>query len=127
MGIREALLLAVVSAICLVALAKPKIGLYGYVWFSLMRPDILAFVENKYPFSLLLALCTGLGALAYFHRIGVWFGNRLCLLLILLQIPIGLSILFAVRPELDLPRYDYFTRMIAVLLLIPILIQKSEE
>src|SRR5260370_35168725 len=65
MGIREAILLCVSLAICVTALVRPKIGIFGYIWYSLMRPDILAFVEVKYPLSLVFGLCSMLGSAWY--------------------------------------------------------------
>jgi probable O-glycosylation ligase (exosortase A-associated) len=122
MGLREAIFLPVIGAICLAAPFAPRIGLYGYLWFGLMRPDLLAFADGKYPYSLALAICTGVGAIRYAGKIASWLRNPFCWLLLLLQIPIGLSAILAVRPELSAERYQTYIRMILVLLLIPVLI-----
>ncbi|MBV8732679.1 MAG: hypothetical protein JO336_22950, partial [Acidobacteriia bacterium] len=127
MGIREALFLPVIAALCLAALARPRIGLYGYVWFGVMRPDLIAFAEGHYPYSLALAISTALGATRYAARSAVWFRNPFCRLLLLLQIPIGLSVLLAFQPDLATPRYDTYIRMILVILLIPLLIEQPED
>lgn len=92
-----------------------------------MRPDILAFVENVYPISLVLAICTALGAIIELQHVSVWFRNPICRLLLLLQIPVGLSVIFAVHPLLVVDRYNFYIRMILVLLLIPVLIRTERD
>ncbi len=127
MGIREAILLVVVGGVSLAALVRPRVGLYGYVWYALMRPDLFAFVESVYPISLVLAVCTAIGAIREIGYVSVWFTNPLCRLLLLLQIPVGLSTIFAVYPILAVDRYNYYIRMIAVLLLVPVLIRTERD
>jgi putative inorganic carbon (hco3(-)) transporter len=127
LGLREILFLPLIAAICLIALVQPRVGLYGYLWFGLMRPDLLAFTEGKYPYSLALAIATGIGATRYAARLAVWFRNPFCLLLLLLQIPIGLSVMFAAHPDLAADRYQAYIRMILVLLLIPVLIAETAD
>ncbi len=127
MGIREVFFLPLIAAICLVAPFRPKIGLYGYVWFGLMRPDLLAFAEGKYPYSLVLAIATAVGAIRHAPRLAVWFRNPFCRLLLLLQIAVGLSVIWAFRPELSAGRYQMYIHMILVLLLIPVLITKIAD
>jgi probable O-glycosylation ligase (exosortase A-associated) len=127
MGLREAIFLPVVAAICLAAPIWPRIGLYGYLWFGIMRPDLLAFADGKYPYSLALAVCTAIGAIRHVGRCALWLKNPFCLLLLLLQVPVGLSVMTAVEPELSSGRYEAYIRMILVLLLIPLLIAKAED
>jgi putative inorganic carbon (hco3(-)) transporter len=127
MGIREAIFLPLIGAICLAAPFWPRIGLYGYLWFGIMRPDLLAFADGKYPYSLALAVCTAIGAIRHMGRCPLWLTNPFCLLLLLLQVPIGLSVVGAVQPELSSGRYEAYIRMILVLLLIPLLIVEAED
>jgi putative inorganic carbon (hco3(-)) transporter len=127
MGIREAIFLPVIAAICLAAPFWPRIGLYGYVWFGIMRPDLLAFAAGKYPYSLVLAVSTAVGAVRHVDRCTLWLKNPFCLLLLLLQVPVGLSVVAAVNPELSSERYETYIRMISVLLLIPLLIANAED
>jgi probable O-glycosylation ligase (exosortase A-associated) len=127
MGIREALFLPLIAGICVAAPFRPRIGLYGYLWFGLMRPDLMVFAEGKYPYSLALAIATAIGAIRHASKAAVWFRNPFCLLLIVLQIPIALSAIFAYRPELSAERYDIYIRMILVLLLVPLLIDEAAD
>ena len=127
MGIREVIFVFITSIICLVALVRPRIGLYGYVWYALMRPDIMAFAEAKYPFSLLLAVTTGLGTIPYIQQTLTLFKNPFSRMLLLLQLPIATSVLFAVVPELTYERYGIYIKMILVLLFIPVLITTESD
>jgi probable O-glycosylation ligase (exosortase A-associated) len=127
MVVREAIFLPLIAAICLVAPFRPRVGLLGYIWFGLMRPDLLAFADGKYPYSLALAIGTGLGALRYAGRTRFWLRTPFCAGLWLLQIPIALSVIEAVRPELATERYQSYIRMILVLLLIPVLIDEVDQ
>ena len=127
MGIRELILLATVAFICLASLVRPKIGLFGYVWYALMRPDLLAFVESKYPLSMVLAAALALGSLQKLGGIGALFQASASRLILILQIPIALSVIFAVNPALSYDRYDFYLRMILILLLIPILLETEKD
>jgi probable O-glycosylation ligase (exosortase A-associated) len=127
MGAREALLLIVVSGICLGSLVRPRIALYGYLWFALMRPDLLAFAEDKYPFSLILAAATGLGALRCLSGFGALIRSATSRWLCLLQVPLAISYVLALRPELSVERYDFYVRMMMVLFCIPVMIQTEEQ
>jgi putative inorganic carbon (hco3(-)) transporter len=50
---REALLIALVIGLCLASVHSSKIALIGYIWFAIMRPDVLAWAED-HSFSLIL-------------------------------------------------------------------------
>jgi putative inorganic carbon (hco3(-)) transporter len=127
MPLREALLFLVVCVLCLGALVRPKVGLYGYVWFAVLRPDVLAWCENDHPFSLALAVCTAIGSFRYYGRAKVIFSNPTTLALLGLQVPIGLSVLAAVDIKLATPNYWAYLKMLLVLLLIPMLIETERD
>ena len=55
---------------CVAGLINPVIGLLGYMWYSLMRPDALAWTEGQYPYSLMLAAVTLFGAWRYAGNLG---------------------------------------------------------
>jgi probable O-glycosylation ligase (exosortase A-associated) len=88
-----------------------------------MRPDALAWVTHVYPFSPILAGATVLGGVRYLGDIGTIFRNPISRWLVLLQVPIALSVVFAVRPELSYNPFDRYIRMIVVVLCIPWLVQ----
>jgi putative inorganic carbon (HCO3(-)) transporter len=125
--IRELALLIVVPAICCVALFRPKIGLYGYIWFAIVQPDVMAWCEGKYPFSIGMALATLIGSLRYAGKIPRVFGTPAVWGLLLLQIPLGLSILMCEGPFLAPDRYETFERTTLMILLIPLLLETVDD
>src|SRR5580765_72045 len=82
---RAAVLLSTILVLSLVAIPRPRLGLYAYVWFSLMRPDVLAFSDGTFPYSLVLAICTLIGSFRYI-RFGAEFFRT--------PIPIGALLLY---------------------------------
>ena len=48
-AMRAFLLLAIVVSLAMVAMFRPKIGVYSLVWFSLMRPDVWAWSTDEVP------------------------------------------------------------------------------
>lgn len=121
---RELLLILIVAAICLVAPFQPRIGLYGYIWFALMRPDLLCW-SNK-PYSVALAIATLLGTVRFFPRVKVFFTNPIILTLLLLQIPIVVSILLAQDRSLTVEPFNLYGRMLIMVLPIPLLIDSHQ-
>lgn len=119
---REFILCAVVFALCCIALVKPLFGLYGYVWFALMRPDVLAWSYGRYPYSLALAVTTVLGSLRYYFSFGRILRNPICLLLIAFQIPVVISVFMAPVPAYCWDALGQFERANMMALLIPALI-----
>ncbi len=127
MSLREIILTAVVVILCIVALFRPRIGLYGYIWYAMMRPDVVAWSENEYPFSIALAIATFLGSMRYFAFFPRVWQNPVSKWLLILQVPLCLSVVFAVDPSLSIPLYIEYLKMLAVLFLIPILITTETD
>ncbi len=118
---RELLLIGMVGAGSLAALVAPQIGLLGYIWFALMRPDMWAW-SRALPYSFLLAVTTFLGSARYLVRLNELFKNPIVLAVLFLQVPIGLSVIAAVSPELAVPPYWRYIRTVLMATLIPLLI-----
>src|ERR1700760_1561966 len=97
---RYIILAVVILGICAVALFRPRIGLYGYVWYALMRPDVLAFSPSSRPYSLLLAIVTLAGSFRHLPRFFIGFRNPITLWLLCLQVIIILSAALAIDPAL---------------------------
>ena len=117
----------IIGGLCLGAFVWPRLGLYGYVWFAVLRPDVLAWCQDQQSFSLALAVCTAISGLRYYRRLPALFSNPMVLGLLALQIPVGLSVLTAVNVDLAVPNYSAYVRMLLVLLFIPVLIRTEEE
>jgi len=126
-ALRELLLIIIVSVLCCAALVRPRLGLYGYFWYAAMRPDVLAWSADAYPFSVALALATLIGSVRWWPSIRTLFQNPISRLLLLLQVPIGMSVLFAEEPSLSYDPYWNYARMIVMTLMIPLLIQTERH
>src|ERR1035438_9770161 len=101
---RSGILQIVVLAISFIALFRPKIGLCGYLWFSMMRPDVLAYTQANY-LSLVLALGTLAGSLRYLGNVGRFAKSSLVLCFLVFQLFLGVSVAAAVNPALCVSPY----------------------
>lgn len=119
---REALLGLIVISICLVSLVRPKIGLYGYLWYGLMLPDVYAWSRGN-SYSMVLAICLLLGSVRKFPNFFKLFKNPFVVLFLLLQIPIALSVYVGVSTWVGLFYYRQFVQLSVVALLIPLVIE----
>ncbi len=118
---RELFVILVVLACCSASIAAPQIGLLGYIGFALSRPDELAYSEL--PFSMLLAIVLILTSLFREpFRIGTVFRSPISLGVILLQLPIGLSVLMAVHPQLCTFGYSKYIKVVITMFTIPWLV-----
>lgn len=125
---RLLLLYAIAGTSSVAALVRPQIGLLAYTWYSLMRPDVLAWVEHKTPISIILALCTLLGSISHLPgRVSVLFTNPITRLVMILLVVFALSAVFAVDPTLSWSPLKDFTQMLVMVLLIPILIRTERD
>jgi putative inorganic carbon (HCO3(-)) transporter len=113
--------------VCIVGLFRARIAIYGYVWFALMQPDVLAWCEGKYPFSTMLAVAVLVGSIPHLSRLPSLFRNPTTRLLLLLQVPLTLSMIFCEGTFLAADRYVEYTKTILVLLMIPIVIRTEKE
>lgn len=128
MSLREILLIGIVIAICVLALIRPKYGLYGYIWYALMRPDVLAWVEDdRNIYSLIIFSVMALSSIRALPNIQRLFMSPFSTSIILLQIPIGLSVIAAVRYDYSIDRYTFFIKMFVALMLIPVLIETEKD
>lgn len=124
---RQLLLHLVVLGVCALGLLNPLTGLYGYIWYSLMRPDVLAWSEGMFPHSMTLAIITLLGVWRFVPNVQFWLKNPFVQLLLLLQVPILLSIAMAPVPMLAWEPYARFLRILAMCLIIPLYIQTEND
>jgi probable O-glycosylation ligase (exosortase A-associated) len=123
---RLSIVLAIVALISIAALIKPRIGLYGYIWFGLVRPDYLAFRPGAYNMATVLAVVTLVAGFRNF----IHFKNLLKpipVLLILMQIAVALSATFAAVPSASWETFDRFFRMSVMCLAVPVLITEEKH
>jgi putative inorganic carbon (HCO3(-)) transporter len=124
---RDIIVAILVASLSILALFRPRVGLYGYTWYGLMRPDVLAWAPNAHPYSLVLAVATLLGSVRYLGSASVLLHNGISRMLLLLQIPLFLSVLFAQDRSLTYEPYWMFIRVIVMTLLIPVLIESESQ
>ena len=119
---RDALLMVVVGVIAVMAAFSPRYGLWGYIWFSLFRPDILAFSPQR-PYSMVLAVVTGVSALRAAPKAMGLLRNPLIWLFLAYQVWSGFSVLAALSVPLCFPQYTYFLTFSVICLAIPLLME----
>ncbi len=124
---REMLLVGIVAVICVIGIRRPFVGLLGYIWFALLRPDVLAWSYAVYPYSLCLAISTLIGTLWTTRSYGIIFRNPITLGLLALQIPILISVLTALVPDLCWYNFNLYERLIFMSLLVPILVRTVDQ
>jgi putative inorganic carbon (hco3(-)) transporter len=126
-SLRELLLYAVVGLASVAGLAEPRYALYGYLWYAVLRPDVLAWVQNATPSSLILAAVASAGWFRDLIYVGRLFVNPISFWLVVLQVPLALSYAFALVVTISTARYVQFIEMIAIVLLIPVLIRTEQH
>lgn len=122
MSIREIVLNIGVVITCLGGLLNPVIGLLGYIWYSLCRPDILAWSEGEGRHQLIIGICTLAGAWRFIPNLRLWVKNPFVISVLLLQVVMLLSIVNAVNPMPAWLHYQQFFKALSIALLIPLFI-----
>lgn len=122
---RELVLILVVVGISIAGVPQPRIAMCGYVWFSLMRPDLLSYAPNR-PYSQAIAAALLLGSLRCLPQIFSILKNPIVIGLVALQAVIAASVFTAVEPELSYDPWLLFLKMSFLIGLIPLLIQTRE-
>src|SRR5512139_3861728 len=126
MGLRDQVLIVMVGVICLMGTMRAQWGLMGYVWFGLMRPDMMAYSGyNRYSFF--IAISTLIGTIPRLPQLWLIFQNPYSLGYVVFQIPIFLSVAMAVNPDWSIPKYLPFLQMSLMVLLQPLLLSKWDE
>ncbi|MBA3973601.1 MAG: putative O-glycosylation ligase, exosortase A system-associated [Candidatus Solibacter sp.] len=123
---RDAVLMVIVAIISVMALYAPRYGLLGYLWFSLFRPDILAYSAGR-PYSMILAIVTGVSALRAVPRVAELMINPIVWVFMGFQVWCGLSVLTALRQDLCFPSYTWFLTSSVISLFIPLLVRTKEH
>jgi probable O-glycosylation ligase (exosortase A-associated) len=127
MALRELLLIAIVAALCIAGLFRPRIALYGYLWFAVSQPDVMAFCPEKYPFSLALAMVCVIGLVRYLPQLPILFRLPSVMGLLVLQIPLALSVVFCEGPFLAPDRYSMYMRTMLIAFLIPLFTESARD
>ena len=128
MPLRELLLIAISVGLVVASFARPFWGLCGWFWFSVMRPDALAWSEGKYPIAKVLGAVVLITSLP---RIFTNFIDKLrnpwLWVFVAYLVPVILSGFFTVGPMLAPDRFGAFLRLALMALLIPLAIETVDE
>jgi probable O-glycosylation ligase (exosortase A-associated) len=110
----------ITAALCILSPMNPSIGLAGYYWFALMRPDILAW-SGPNNLSFFIAVSTLLSSISrVMTNMSVLARSWICALFLLYLVIISLSAVFAVKPALCVESLQLFARIAIMALLIPL-------
>jgi len=127
---REILLVIILVPLLVLALFRPLIGIYTYIWYALLRPDILAYTAWGSPYSSMIAAVTLFGLIRQLGALRFVFNNPIAFGLVALQLPMALSHWFAEVPWQSLFRVsplDLFEKMILMCLVIPVLVVTARQ
>jgi probable O-glycosylation ligase (exosortase A-associated) len=127
MGIRHLIVVGIVIALCVISPLRPVLGLYGYYWFALMRPDILAWAgPNRY--SLFIALSALVSNIPRILRnLPLIVLNPVLRKLMLFYLAVTISVIAAVDPSLCWDRFLLFSRVFLMALIVPLVIETAVE
>jgi putative inorganic carbon (hco3(-)) transporter len=124
---RAAILIGIVAVLCCIAVVRPRVGLFAYVWFALMRPDALAWAAGDLHFSLYLAVATLIGSVRFIGASFRLIRNPFSLLLLGLQLVFFISALTAIDPSLSAAPIELQTNVVVMALLQVVLVQSMVE
>ncbi len=122
---RALLLLIGVAITVPVAWFQPSIGIFAYIWFSLMTPDDLAFIGGQYPLSQALAISTLIGFLI--HRLNGLFAlvlNPICLGLVVTCLSMLPSVFLGTDNSTTAQPYMLYVRVVIMSLLVPAIVDE---
>jgi probable O-glycosylation ligase (exosortase A-associated) len=125
---RDLILMTLVGLICVSCFVRPRIGLYGYTWFALMRPDVLAWSYGTNNYSLAIAVCllvsSAFQAAIKFPRLLTNAFSRHLILFVLVCIA---SAGAAIDTSLATAPLTLFLKTIVIVLLAPLLLEDEKS
>ena len=121
---RSSILIVIVIVQCVFALVQPRLGLYAYIWFGLMRPDYIAFAPGRHDLSAILAVITLVSAARYFYN-AIYLLRPVPILMIAFIALVGISAYSGYFPVYSMAEFNRYLRMWIMCLLIPILITEE--
>jgi len=120
---REALFFVLMGALTIVSVVNARLGILGYVWFSLARPDMLAFVAGRYPYGEILAGAILIGsARRLVPMVLNLFGSPFPLFFVIFTAWFTISARLAWNHDAAMDMLNQFLRISSLVFLIPMLI-----
>src|SRR5262252_1523719 len=100
---RQIILLIIIAVLGVMSLIRPRVAGYGYLWYTFMRPEQLAWVSSTNYYSAFLALCALFAAFRLMAPgIESLFKSKLSLGLVALVLISGICPVTAVSQSLAL-------------------------
>jgi probable O-glycosylation ligase (exosortase A-associated) len=124
---RAFLLLAIIVALAIAAIIRPKIGALAMVWFALARPDVTAWAGDSYPYASILELGTLIGSVKVLGQLAPLWRNPIFRLLLALLVPILLSVVTAIHPTLCYQYFWWYASSVVSAVMIPLTIQTEKD
>jgi putative inorganic carbon (hco3(-)) transporter len=123
---REALLIVILVVLVVAGLGNARIALLGYIWFAIMRPDILAWAPDR-SYSLMLGLVASLSCLREIYHLFPALQIRWLVLLMTYWFLIIFSVMFSTHLELSLFMLRIFFPTMLTATLIPVVLRRFED
>lgn len=123
---RDGVLMVLVVILSLSGVVRPVVGVLAYSWFSIMRPDVMAYSVGR-PYSMILAAATLLGSLRELPLAFSIVRSPVVLGFFLLQACYGLSVILAQSTDLCFPAYRNFLVSSLMAMLLPILVRTWQD
>ncbi len=127
MGIRHLIVVATVAGLCILSPVRPVLGLYGYYWFAMMRPDLLAWAgPNRYSFFIAATTLAG-SVPTILRNLPLAVINPILRNLLLFLLAVTISVAAAVDPTLCVDRYLFFLRIFLMAFIIPLVLTTRDH
>ncbi|MCL4794875.1 MAG: O-antigen ligase family protein [Bryobacteraceae bacterium] len=123
---RETLVILLVIGACVAGMHRPRIALIAYVWFAIMRPDVLAWAEDR-PYSLVLGIVALFSCLREFPYLIPALRSRWLVILICLFGWMALSVLFSPYVEESFFYLRIFFPTLITALLVPVVLRTAGD
>ncbi len=123
---REALVILLVIGACVAGMHRPRIALIAYIWFAIMRPDVLAWAEDR-PYSLVLGIVALFSCLREFPYLIPALRSRWLVILICLFGWMAFSVLFSPYVEESFFYLRIFFPTLITALLVPVVLRTAGD
>lgn len=123
---REAVLIIALIVLVIMGLGNARIALLSYVWFAIMRPDVLAWASDK-PYSFVLGIVATLSCVREFHHLLPALQIRWLVGLVGFYTLLFFSVIFSTDLESSLVMFRVFLPTLFTSLLLPVVIREYDH
>lgn len=123
---REAILILLVIGLSIAGMAKARVALLAYIWFAVMRPDVLAWATDR-PYSMLLGVVAILSCLRELPYAMQAIRNGWMILFALLMGWFGFSVVVSEHLSETLLMFRIFLPTMLTALLVPVVLRTFDD